>query len=111
MKIKLTPNGAEKLIGKKYAEWRLAYSRLDFAEAKLLSKGKDPNSYCSIILKRKEVECREAALDDGYRVKVEYEDLGIIAIFGCWYIDQEDVDLDKLNAKIGSYNYSVEDQV
>ena len=109
MKIKLTPEGAKKLIGNKYNEWTWIYSRLDFAEAKLLSKGKDPNSKLSNILKRKEVECREAALDDGYRVKVEYEELGIIAIFGCWYIDQEDVDLERLTAKIGSYNYSVED--
>ena len=110
MKIKLTPEGAKKLIGNKYNEWTLIYSHLDFAEAKLLSEGKNPNSKFSNMLKLKEVECREAALDNGYQVKVVYEDFGVDAIFGCWYIDQKDVDLDKLNAKIRSYNYSVEEE-
>ena len=110
MKLKLTPEGAKKLIGNKYNEWTWIYSNLDFSEAKLLSEGKNPNSKFSNMLKRKEVECREAALDNGYHVKVVYEDFGVDAIFAGWVIEQKDIDLKSLAAKIGSNNFSEEEE-
>jgi len=110
MKIELTPEGAKKLIGNKYNEWSWIYAQLDFTEAKLLSQGKNPNSKFSNMLKRKEVECREAALDNGYHVKVVYEDLGVDAIFANWVIEQKEIDLEALSAKIGSNNFSKEEE-
>ena len=110
MKLKLTPEGAKKLIGNKYNEWTWIYSNLDFSEAKLLSEGKNPNSKFSNMLKRKEVECREAALDNGYHVKVVYEDLGVDAIFAGWVIEQKYIDLESLSSKIGSNNFSEEEE-
>lgn len=110
MKLKLTPEGAKKLIGNKYNEWTWIYSQLDFSEAKLLSEGKNPNSKFSNMLKRKEVECREAALDNGYHVKVVYEDFGVDAIFAGLVIEQKDIDLESLAAKIGSNNFSEEEE-
>ena len=110
MKIKLTPEGAKKLIGNHYNEWSWIYSQLDFSEAKLLSQGKDPNSKFSNMLKKKEVECREAALDNSYHVKVVYEDFGVDAIFAGWVIEQKEIDLEVLSAKIGTNNFSEEEE-
>jgi hypothetical protein len=106
MKLQLTPEGAKKLIGNKFNEWALIYSHLDFSEAKLLAEGKNPNTKFFDMIKRKEVECREAALDNGYRVKVVYEVLSVGAISADWIIEQKEIDLKELTAKIGGNNFS-----
>ncbi len=111
MKIELTPQACHILFKKPFYEWQLCFGNISYNAHVKIRKGESVDNPFAAKLKEKELEVRSAAIDLGYRVHLEYEDITDVAFRAKWMIEQKEIDLDELKARIGNEAYySVEEE-